>query len=266
MTTVDLSGGGGGGGYSAPAPSGGGYQPPSGPGASGGLGWQGQLGQQLVQNAISDPATQNQMKAAAADGMSRGYAVAKEGAAQAYTELHKYIQEGPAGVSILCFLGGLATTIVGILGLLSIFSIILSPFHYILNAYLTLFGVVAVLLEADVDRLHKMTVANKLAPIVQEYQFKVFEHAKFLTELRGRGFFYLFVGTLAISQCFFCLLFLCGAWNVLMGVLCLLMSYGVNPSHLAGDAADVHHHEQGYEPELPPPQMQQHYAHVSLAP
>lgn len=263
MATVDLSGGGGGGGFS----SNGQHHQPSGTSGSGGLGWQGQLGQQLVQNAMNDPATQNQLKAAAAEGVSRGYAVAKDGAATAYSELHKYIQEGPAGVSILCFLGGVATTIVGILGLLSIFSIILSPFHYILNAYLTLFGVVAVLLEADVDRLQKTAVANKIAPLVQEYQMKVFVEAKFLTELRGRGFFYLFVGTLAISQCLFCLLFICGAWNLLMGVLCLLMSFGVNPTtcdgdgHVHPDGPDLGY-ESGYHFN-PPVTAQQ--GHVSLA-
>ena len=31
------------------------------------------------------------------------------------------------------------------------------------------------------------------------------------------GFFYLIVGTLALTQCLFCLLFVCGAWNMLMG-------------------------------------------------
>merc|ERR1719161_1512473 len=120
-----------------------------------------------------------------------------KGAHMAYGELHRYIQEGPAGVSVLCFLGRLATSIIGLLGLFSIFSAVLSPFEYILNAYLTFFGVVSVLLEADVEKLSKLQVANKLAPWLQHYQGKVFEYAKILTELRGRGLFYIFIGTLA---------------------------------------------------------------------
>lgn len=269
MATIDLSGGGGGHStpYTPPAPNGPGYQPPAGGGGGGGGNWQGALGQQLVQNAMNDPNTQAQMKAAGQDMAARGYVVAKEGAAQAYEELHKYIQEGPAGVSILCFLGGMATTIVGIFGILSIFSIILTPFHYILNAYLTLFGIVTVLLEADSDRLHNIKVMSRLAPWVQEYQHRVFDNAKFLTELRGRGFFYLFVGTLAISQCIFCLLFLCGAWNLLMGILCLMMSFGVNPSsiHPNGESAAMVDHEQGYNAGYPPPHVDPGYGHINLS-
>merc|ERR1711879_236694 len=75
-----------------------------------------------------------------------------------------------------------------------------------------------------------MKVLGRLAPFCEQYQIEVFKRAQVLTELRGRGLFYLFVGSLAITQCFFCLLFLVGVWNVLMGVLCLLLSVGINPA------------------------------------
>lgn len=43
-----------------------------------------------------------------------------------------------------------------------------------------------------------------------------------------------FIGTLAVTQCFLCLTFVAGLWNLLMGVLCLLMSFGINPAvHLS---------------------------------
>lgn len=154
---------------------------------------------------------------------------------QAGSSLREYVQGGPAGVSILCFLGGCVTSVVGLLGLLNL-GAIFTPFHYVLNAYLAMFGIISFLLEADPERLAELAVIGKLAPLVRNYQMEVFERAKFLTELRGRGLFYLFVGTLAGSQCLFCLTFLCGLWNVLMGVICLMMSFGINPAdHIPHD-------------------------------
>merc|ERR1712060_626545 len=98
------------------------------------------------------------------------------------------------------------------------------------NIYLTAFGVVTFLLEADIDSVKSMKIIGKLAPWVERYQMEVFNRANFLTDLRGRGFYYLFIGTLAASQCLFCLFFVVGTWNILMGVLCVMMSIGINPA------------------------------------
>jgi len=220
---VDLSGG------SAP-PASAGFGGGGGAAPGGGGGFSNALGEQVAAAALNDPHVQSQIKQTAMHHASQGFAVAKEGAATAYSELHSYIQEGPAGVSVLCFLGGLATTIVGFLGLLSVFSVVLSPFQYVLNVYLTGFGVISVLLEADVERIKDRRIIGRLAPWCQYYQQQVFEKAKFLTELRGRGLFYVFVGTLAVTQCFLCLLFVVGMWNLTMGVFCLAMSLGINPT------------------------------------
>lgn len=247
MTSVDLSGAGGGGGGGGYGPGFGGGSPPppgsppqagAGAGAGGGGG---AFGAYAAQAALNDPTVQAHIKDAAYQQAQQGYAVAREGAATAVQELRKYVQEGPAGISILCFLGGIATTVVGFLGLLNISGGLTSPFTYVLNAYLTMFGIVTFLLEADMESFKNMKVLGKLAPFVEQYQHEVFNRAKVLTELRGRGFYYVFVGSLAITQCFFCLLFLVGVWNLLMGVLCLLMSFGINP-------ADHMHMQPGMQP------------------
>lgn len=245
MPSVDLSGGAGPG---SPAPGygpssgygpSGGYAPSGGTGGGGGGGFGGGFAAQAASAALNDSAVQQQLKEAAYNQAQQGYQAAREGATHAVLELRRYVQEGPAGISILCFLGGLATTLVGIIGLLNIYSGLTSPFNYVLNAYLTVFGIVTFLLEADMETFRNMKVLGKFAPFVEQYQLEVFNRAKFLTELRGRAFFYLFVGSLAATQCLVCLLFIVGLWNVLMGVLCLCMSFGINPAdHLVVGARD----------------------------
>jgi len=189
-----------------------------------------QMAGQMAEAALQDPGVQAQLKAHAYERAQQGMEVAKQGAAVAVQELQRYVQEGPAGISVLCFLGGLVTCLVGFLGLLSITDTLTSPFQYVLNAYLTMFGLVTFLLEADVESMASLKVIGRLSPWVERYQMEVFQRANFLTELKGRGFFYAFVGTLAITQCFLCLHFLVGLWNLLMGVLCLMMSFGINPA------------------------------------
>lgn len=194
-----------------------------------GAGSQGIAGQ-AAYAAIGDSAIQAQIRNAAYEQAQQGWNVARDGLGDAVTQLGSYVQEGPAGVSILCFLGGIATTIVGILGVLNFTRVAASPFQYVLNLYLTLFGIVTFLLEADVEAVRKLKIFGALAPWVEQYQLEIFKRANFLTELRGRGFFFVFVGSLAITQCFPCLLFIVGIWNLVMGVLCVLMSYGINPT------------------------------------
>lgn len=213
--------------------------------AGGGLG--GGFGGAVAQAALSDPGVQDKLKQAAYQQAEQGFHVARHGAAQAMAELKKYVQEGPAGISVLCFLGGIATTVSGIFGILSVTDGLTNPFHYVLNIYLTVFGIVTFLLEADFESLKSFRVLGRLAPLVERYQMEVFNRANFLTELRGRGFFYLFVGALAITQCLVCLLFLVGVWNLLMGVLCLMMSFGINPAdHMSVPLNQPHAGDSGH--------------------
>lgn len=201
-------------------------------GAGGGVG--AAASQWAAEAAMNNPTVRQQVadialeqgRRAAKSGLETAGVAVLEGAQQ----LRHYVENGPAGVSILCFVGGWATTIVGLLGCFNIGNIIVEPFQYILHCYLVAFGVVAIFLEADPERLQEFTVIGRMAGVVRSYQEEVFDRAKFLTELRGRGFFYLFVGTLAATQCLICLLFLVGLFNMLMGVICLAMSCGINPA------------------------------------
>lgn len=220
----------------------------------------GQMGVQMVATAVQNSQVQEAMKAQAKEAATQGWEAAKVGSVQAASELHKYVQEGPAGISILCFLGGCATCIIGLIGMLNIGQIFSAPFSYVLSIYLTAFGLVAMLLEADVEQLARRNVIGKLAPLCEHYQMEIFERAKFLTELRGRGFFYVFVGTLSITQCVVCLYFLCGLWNLLMGVLCLMMSFGINPGDHLPTSGPLDQQQQQAFNQSPGFGQQSHYA------
>merc|ERR1719469_706948 len=90
--------------------------------------------------------------------------VAKHYGRQSVAAFQDYIQQGPKGVSVLCFCGGLATSILGVLGLTNVGGATIDPFHYILNAYMCVFGLVTTLIEADTDRVGTMmTPFDKLA-------------------------------------------------------------------------------------------------------
>jgi hypothetical protein len=183
----------------------------------------------VAQAALNNPRVQQEMKGAAYNQGSQAFQVASDGLGQAMSVLRKNIREGPAGISIPCFVGGFFTVIFGIIGLCNLTSLS-APFNYLLNIYLTGFGFVTVLLEADMESFKNWRVLGHLAPVLERYQVEVFTRASFLTELRGRALFYIFIGSLAITQCWFCLFFFAGLWNLAMGIFCLLMSFGINPA------------------------------------
>jgi len=223
------------------------------------------MGANMATAALQNTQVQDALKAQAKEAANVGWEAAKVGGVQAASELHKYVQEGPAGISILCFLGGCATVVIGFIGMLNLGNIFAAPLNWVLSCYLCAFGGITALLEADVEQLAGRAVIGKLAPLCEHYQMEIFERAKFLTELRGRGFFYVFVGTLSITQCLVCLYFVCGLWNLLMGVLCLMMSFGINPAdHLPASATGMgpYDQQQGFTQPTPGFGQQPNYGFV----
>jgi len=175
-----------------------------------------------------------------------GHAVvaAKHYGHQGLMAFQDYVQQGPQGISLLCFVGGLATSALGFMNVCNIFGTIVDPFHYILNAYMFAFGLATAVVEADTDRIGMlMTPFDRLAEPVTRAQAWLHEECKLLTQLRGRGLFYLYQGTLMVTQCVFCLIFLGGLYNAAMGVLCVMMSFGYTPD-IEGLAASA-----GLEPQ-----------------
>lgn len=238
MAAVDLSTG-------VPAPTspgsyGGGGHPPMSQAHGGGSaagyyhdsggGYSNDYQAQMAEAAFRNPDVQAKLQQAAYEQGGRAIDAASTGMGQLLTEMKKSLREGPAGIAFLCFIGGIATTVFGLCGLVDVSGGFSSPFQYVLNIYLTGFGVVIVLLEGDMENLRNVKIIGKLAPVLEKYQVIVFTKASFLTELRGRALFYIFIGSLAVTQCWFCMFFFCGLWNLAMGIFCLMMSFGINPA------------------------------------
>eukprot|EP00930_Biecheleria_cincta_P085671 TRINITY_DN75047_c0_g1_i1.p1 TRINITY_DN75047_c0_g1~~TRINITY_DN75047_c0_g1_i1.p1 ORF type:complete len:200 (-),score=37.10 TRINITY_DN75047_c0_g1_i1:23-586(-) len=144
--------------------------------------------------------------------------------------MKEYIERGPEGVSWLCFLGGFATCILGVLGVFNVFAIVMEPLEYLVNAYQMMFGLTACVLEAPQDWV------NKSQRLMKAQKF-VYEFAKFLTTKGGRGLFYLFQGSLDLSLNSISLTLVVGCYMCVIGILCIAMQFGFKPDALFDQSA-----------------------------
>jgi len=131
-----------------------------------------------------------------------------------------YIQRGPEGMSWLCFMGGLVTFAFGVLGFIDIFDAVLDPLYYLVNAYQMIFGLATCIIEAPLEWVNQ---SNQL----KKAQAFIYEFSKFLTTFGGRGLFYLFQGSLALSLTGISLQFVLGCYMFFLGVLCIGAQYGL---------------------------------------
>jgi len=194
------------------------------------------------QKLLADPEAQNFLINHASEMMKdpemqalakkKGLQVADAGlhAAAAFGgAFQKYVEEGPAGISMLCFLTSIFTMIVMALDIVNIFQVLFDPFTFVMSAYVLFFSTTTFILEADPDTIATWPVVERLAPHIRELQKTFFEYAKFLTHLIGRGAFYVFIGLVLITQCWFCLFFIAGAANITVGALCIMLHFGYKP-------------------------------------
>lgn len=166
-----------------------------------------------IQAFVNDPEVQKQAKhyAAAAGAyvmQAGGYLVAQ-------------IQQGPAGVRFLSFIGGLASAVNAVLAMINPLGLVFGTVMYVLSGYQLLFSLTTILFEAQPEWIAKI-------PGLNSYQDMLMDKAKFLTETLGRGLFYVFQGTLWL--CFASLKEwdnLCtGLWMIFVGTLNILIHYG----------------------------------------
>jgi hypothetical protein len=108
-------------------------------------------------------------------------------------ELHDYVQKGADALAILSFIANLLVVVCALIGMLSIGGIIFGPIHYIVNIYQVFFALVGCALESQDSWVEKV---EQLA-LFQKY---IFQYAKFLTKLWGRGILYIFEASLAMTH------------------------------------------------------------------
>lgn len=95
------------------------------------------------------------------------------------------ITKGPKSLTAMCLIGGLLTTLSGLIGVLNV----LSPFDMLASAYLFFFGITMVFLE----------VHEKIGYL--DFLYKSIQHwMRALTTIWGRSLFYLYVGSLFLSK------------------------------------------------------------------
>jgi len=133
-----------------------------------------------------------------------------------------YVRQGPAGVSVLCLIGGLITVVSSILGFINVLSAITSPVTYLVNVYTLLFGFMIMFLEAEPERMKKSPILSKCLFLCSWGRVRLLEQFKFLTAMWSRGLFYLFVGSFGVIQ-WTILSAIVGIWMMVCGILLLVM-------------------------------------------
>eukprot|EP00443_Scrippsiella_acuminata_P131627 CAMPEP_0115577120 /NCGR_PEP_ID=MMETSP0272-20121206/2908_1 /TAXON_ID=71861 /ORGANISM="Scrippsiella trochoidea, Strain CCMP3099" /LENGTH=341 /DNA_ID=CAMNT_0003011921 /DNA_START=46 /DNA_END=1072 /DNA_ORIENTATION=- len=141
------------------------------------------------------------VRAAPSDGEAAGRkaagredwtAASMDAAMGAARDFLDYVEEAPRRLSLMCFLGGLAIMVNGLLGVLDVFQVFDHMIYYVVNLYQVFFGLVTCITE-----LHPDVSPDMYASFFKLQKF-MHEWAKGLTTLWGRGLFHLFQGTLAM--------------------------------------------------------------------
>eukprot|EP00929_Paragymnodinium_shiwhaense_P007598 TRINITY_DN111509_c0_g1_i1.p1 TRINITY_DN111509_c0_g1~~TRINITY_DN111509_c0_g1_i1.p1 ORF type:complete len:188 (-),score=43.30 TRINITY_DN111509_c0_g1_i1:187-750(-) len=130
---------------------------------------------------------------------------------------NKYIDEDNSRLNVLCFIGGAALVLNGAFGVLDVFDAMSEPIYYTVNAYQVFFGLVTCMSE-----LHPKFVGANAHSVLQHWQDWMHEWALGLTELWGRGLFYLFQGSLAVmSSSLLSLGTAAGVYMMFLGLICV---------------------------------------------
>lgn len=155
-------------------------------------------------------------------------------AAKAGDHLLNQIEQGPAGVRVLAFLGSLASAINAVMSLINVFSVFGHMILYMVSVYQFIFSLTTMIFEAKPEWVQKI---QQTCPALQvdSYQDLLMENARFLSLSGGRGMFYIFQGTLWLAFASWAefLNFLIGAFLCFIGVLHVLMHYGIMPQSVA---------------------------------
>jgi len=99
--------------------------------------------------------------------------------------LSDMVKKGPKSLSAMCFMGGVATALMGFFGMLNV----LNPFGVLISAYNFIFGLTILVLEIHT----RSGYLNFIYKYIEVW-------LKLLTTLTGRSLFYLYIGSLMLAQ------------------------------------------------------------------
>jgi len=133
----------------------------------------------------------------------------------------KQIEQGPAGIRVLAFVGGCASITIAVMYLINPLNAF-AVAYYVISGYQLIFAATTILFEAP------QNVIEKIGPI-DKYQAMLIENCKFISLTGGRGLFYIFQGSLwlalmeGISEIHKLVV---GLYMIFIGFLHVAMHYG----------------------------------------
>eukprot|EP00928_Gymnodinium_smaydae_P019914 TRINITY_DN17676_c0_g1_i1.p1 TRINITY_DN17676_c0_g1~~TRINITY_DN17676_c0_g1_i1.p1 ORF type:complete len:370 (+),score=78.81 TRINITY_DN17676_c0_g1_i1:122-1231(+) len=184
-----------------------------------------------IQQWASDPdvkAKAEELRLVAMKYAATAASYAGAAAAEAGDQLLGVIEQGPAGVRLMAFAGGVASLVLACTALVDPRSALANVIGYTISLYQTLFSLTAMLFEAKAEWIQAISGLSS-------YQSSLLENAKFLSTAGGRGLFYAFQGTLWLAFASMTELFEvgCGLFLCFVGLLHILMHFGVMPEEVA---------------------------------
>eukprot|EP00747_Dinoflagellata_sp_TGD_P180470 gnl/TRDRNA2_/TRDRNA2_32985_c0_seq1.p1 gnl/TRDRNA2_/TRDRNA2_32985_c0~~gnl/TRDRNA2_/TRDRNA2_32985_c0_seq1.p1 ORF type:complete len:239 (+),score=30.05 gnl/TRDRNA2_/TRDRNA2_32985_c0_seq1:107-823(+) len=158
-------------------------------------------------------------------------------ASQGGAKFVSLIEQGPTGVRLLAFIAGVASCAnagLTVANPLIMATGAVTPVTYVISGYQVLFAGSAMLFEAQPEWFES-------ASSLTAYQEMLIDNAKFLCKVGGRGLFYIFQGSLwlAFASLMRPVNLSCGLYLVFIGVLHVLMHYGVMPQTLVQKAREL---------------------------
>lgn len=130
------------------------------------------------------------------------------------------VEQGPTGIRVLAFGAGVLSCVNAVMYCLDV-GHLLNFVVWIVSGYQIVFSLTTMIFEAPPSIIEKI-------PMITGYQDMLMDKAKFLSEVLGRGLFYIFLGSLwlAFASLSKLLDLVTGSVLVFVGVLHLLMHFG----------------------------------------
>lgn len=179
--------------------------------------------QEKALTMANDPEVQKKAKeyAAAAGDMAKKYG------AMGANLFMQQVEQGPTGVRLLACLISITSMVNSVLTVINPLSL-LSPITYVISAYQLLFAASTALFEMPPDWMEKVS-------FLKSYQELLSVKCNFLTDVQGRGLFYIFQGSLwaGFASLTDLLDLAVTVLMVFIGILHVMMHYGIGPSAVA---------------------------------